>query len=103
MQVEIEFGLELIQTVAQVALSVARLTMFALSLGLTVISFRAYQSRGTERLEAAFIGFAFLSMGVAMTTISTQFAFEAWSTAFELAETIPLVVGFSMLYISLYR
>jgi hypothetical protein len=38
-----------------------------------------------------------------MTTISTQFAFEAWSTAFELAETIPLVVGFSMLYISLYR
>jgi hypothetical protein len=103
MQVDVQIGLELFRTVATLALALSRLTMFALSLGLTVISFRAYQSRGTERLEAAFIGFAFLSMGVAMSTISTQFTFEAWSTAFELAETIPLVVGFSMLYISLYR
>jgi hypothetical protein len=103
----LQFGLgvdlDLIVTVAQFALGIARLVLFALSLGLTVISFRAYQERQTERLESAFIGFAFLSMGVAMTTLSTQFTLEAWTAVFELAETVPLVVGFSMLYVSLYR
>jgi multisubunit Na+/H+ antiporter MnhB subunit len=90
-----------VDMVATLALGVARLAVFALALGLTLISFRAYREKKSDRLESAFIGFAFLSMGVALTTLSTQM--ETWTTVFELVETIPLVIGFSMLYISLYR
>jgi len=101
MQLPVPVDLELIQTVAEFALGLARLAVFGLALGLTVISFRAYRERQSERLESAFIGFAFLSMGVAMTTLGAQF--DTFVTLFELAETIPLVIGFSMLYVSLYR
>jgi len=78
-----------------------RMVVFGLALGLTVISFQSYRQRQSDRLEAAFIGFAFISMGVALTNINTQMAM--WTTVFEIVETIPFIVGFGMLYVSLYR
>lgn len=96
--------------IAQMALMVMRLTLFGLSLGLTVVSFQAYRRRQTKRLETAFIGFAFISMGVGLTTLVTQqmpslvLAQETTGlTVLQIAETIPFIIGFSMLYASLYR
>lgn len=84
-----------------------RMVVFGLTLGITLISFQAYQKRPSERLQSAFIGFAFISMGVAISSVITQLAAgEATAlvrTFFQLAETVPFIVGFSMLYVSLYR
>lgn len=82
-------------------LALMRLVVFALALGLTLISFQAYRQKRSDRLEAAFIGFAFISMGVALTSLRAQFT--VWTTPFKIVETIPFIVGFSMLYVSLYR
>ncbi|MFB6156826.1 MAG: hypothetical protein ABEJ34_03175 [Haloferacaceae archaeon] len=78
-----------------------RLILFALAGGLTVISFRAYRDAGTDRLETAFVGFAFISMGVALSTLATSV--DGYAVLFEIAETVPFIVGFAMLYASLYR
>ncbi len=89
--------------VLQMTLSVLRLVMFALALLITWISFQAYRQQQSERLELAFIGFAFVSMGTAVmvlsarTTQSGQFA-----TVMNIAETVPFIVGFGTLYRSLY-
>ncbi|MFC7153854.1 hypothetical protein ACFQPA_15550 [Halomarina halobia] len=78
-----------------------RLVLFALSLGLTLISFQAYSQRKSTALQYAFIGFAFISMGAALTSLGSQVG--SWERAFGIVETIPFIVGFSMLYVSLYR
>jgi hypothetical protein len=93
--------------ILQGVLILMRLILFGLSLGLTLISFQAYSKRGSNRLQYAFIGFAFISMGVAVTNLTTQVS-VAGSIGQELvylqiAETVPFIVGFSMIYISLYR
>lgn len=85
----------------KLALATARLVMFSLAMGLTLISFQSYRQRRTTRLEYAFIGFAFISMGTAVMTLNSQF--EVISPAMSTVETIPFIVGFSMLYLSLYR
>lgn len=87
--------------VADAVLILARLIVFALVLGLVLISFQAYRQRPSKRLETAFIGFSFLAMGVALTTLRAQF--DQWRTLFEIVETLPFILGFSMLYLSLYR
>ena len=91
----------------QVALMFMRLVLFGLSLGLTVISFQAYSQKGSERLQSAFIGFAFVSMGVAVTNLTTQLSASGQAGAslvyFQMAETIPFIIGFAMIYVSLYR
>ncbi len=84
-----------------VVLMFLRMIVFALALGLTLISFQSYRQRESKRLESAFVGFAFLSMGVALTTISSQMT--SLTTFFHIVETIPFIVGFGMLYLSLYR
>jgi hypothetical protein len=93
--------------VAQLALMFMRLMLFGLSLGLTVISFQAYSQKGTERLQSAFIGFAFVSMGVAVTNLTTQLSAGGQAGAtlvyFQMAETVPFIIGFAMIYVSLYR
>jgi len=97
--VEVEF-------LARILLTLLRFGVFGLSLGITIISFQAYQQKRSERLQYAFIGFAFISMGVAMSSIITQLGTEAEPEVmlfFQLVETIPFIVGFSMLYLSLYR
>lgn len=78
-----------------------RLVVFALALGLTLVSFQSYRERRSDRLEAAFIGFAFIAMGVAITNLSAQVG--QFLTLLEIVETIPFIIGFSMLYVSLYR
>jgi len=78
-----------------------RLVVFALALGMTLISFQSYRNRRSKRLESAFIGFAFLAMGVAVANLSAQLG--QFVTLLEIVETIPFIVGFSMLYLSLYR
>jgi hypothetical protein len=83
------------------ALVLSRLVLFALAGGLTVISFRAYRTAGTKRLESAFVGFAFISMGVALANLATYV--NGYPVLFDLVETIPFIVGFAMLYASLYR
>ena len=88
-------------SIAWIALGALRLVLFALALGLTIISFQAYSRRRSERLQYAFIGFAFISMGTAVMTLNSQF--EVVSTVMSTVETIPFIVGFSVLYLSLYR
>lgn len=84
-----------------IVLLLLRMVVFALALGLTLISFQSYRQRESKRLESAFIGFAFLSMGVALTTISSQVS--SMVTFFQIVETVPFIIGFGMLYLSLYR
>ncbi|MFC5368301.1 DUF7521 family protein [Salinirubrum litoreum] len=86
---------------AWIALSVMRLVLFGLALGLTLISFQAYTKKQTDRLQYAFIGFAFISMGVALMTLTTQLTDTL--VLFQLVLTIPFIIGFSMLYVSLFR
>ncbi|PSP49435.1 hypothetical protein BRC75_03655 [Halobacteriales archaeon QH_7_69_31] len=94
-------------TVLQGVLVLVRLALFGLSLGLTLISFQAYTKRPSERLQYAFIGFAFISMGIAVTNLTTQVALDSdlGSTLqlLQIAETIPYIIGFVMIYLSLYR
>lgn len=87
--------------VAHLVLVGMRLILFGLALGLTLISYQAYARRRTDRLQYAFVGFAFVSMGVALTTLTTQFGVT--SVSFRIVETIPFIVGFVMLYASMYR
>jgi hypothetical protein len=87
--------------IAWAVLGVLRLVVFGLALGLTLISFQAYSRKRTERLQFAFIGFAFISMGVALSTLTTQL--RTFQVLFGIAETIPFIIGFSMLYASLFR
>ena len=93
--------------VLQGVLVLMRLTLFGLSLGLTLISFQAYTKRQSDRLQYAFIGFAFISMGIAVTNLTTQVAVddELGATLYylQIAETVPFIIGFSMIYLSLYR
>lgn len=99
----------LLEPIARTALIMMRLVLFALALGLTIISYQAYSERGTKRLESAFVGFAFISMGVAVSTLNSDIA-AGLSGAdillyylFQVAEAIPFIIGFSMLYYSMYR
>ncbi|WP_135305257.1 DUF7521 family protein [Haloarcula amylovorans] len=93
--------------IARGALVLMRMVVFGLTLGITLISFQAYRKRPSERLQYAFVGFAFISMGVAITSVITQLSagevnpFE--QVFFQMAETIPFIIGFAMLYVSLYR
>ena len=93
--------------VLQALLILMRLTLFGLSLGLTLISFQAYAKRQSDRLQYAFIGFAFVSMGIAVANLTTQVAVggELGATLYylQIAETVPFIIGFSMIYLSLYR
>jgi len=93
--------------IARSALVMMRMAVFGLSLGITLISFQAYRKRPSERLQYAFVGFAFISMGVAISSVITQLgaasADELVRTLFQIAETVPFIIGFSMLYLSLYR
>mgnify|MGYP000557278588 CR=1 FL=1 len=95
-----------VEVVARFTLTLMRLVSFALAFGLTVISFQAYREKKTDTLQFAFVGFAFISMGVAISTVITQLGEEADPTVavyLQMAETIPFIIGFSMLYLSLYR
>jgi hypothetical protein len=93
--------------ILQGVLILMRLILFGLSLGLTLISFQAYTKRGSDRLQYAFIGFAFISMGVAVTNLTTQIGVTGnigrELVYLQIAETVPFIVGFAMIYISLYR
>ena len=88
--------------VLQGVLILLRLTLFGLSLGLTLISFQAYAKRQSERLQ-----FAFISMGVAITNLTTQVSVGGGLgrelLLLQMAETVPFIVGFVMIYLSLYR
>ncbi|GGL57179.1 DUF7521 family protein [Halocalculus aciditolerans] len=88
-------------TAADVVLGVLRVAVFGTALGLTVVSYRAYRTHQSKRLEYAFVGFAFISMGAAMTNMGATLG--EYTIYFEIAKTIPFLVGFSMLYASLYR
>ncbi|MFB6150595.1 MAG: hypothetical protein ABEJ40_02190 [Haloarculaceae archaeon] len=88
-------------------LVVMRLAVFGLTLAITLISFQAYRKRPSEKLQYAFLGFAFVSMGVAITSVITQLgvanARETVRILFGMVETVPFIIGFTMLYLSLYR
>lgn len=92
--------------IVRIVLTLMRFAVFGLSLGITLISFQAYQQKQNERLQYAFVGFAFISMGVAISSVITQLGSDATELVllfFQMVETIPFIVGFSMLYLSLYR
>ena len=83
--------------------SALRLVMFTLALGLTVISFQAYRQQQSDRLEKAFIGFAFVSMGTAVMVLAGRTNESGtFGLLLNLVETIPFIIGFGMLYRSLY-
>lgn len=95
-----------VEPLARGLLVVMRFVVFGLALGITLISFQAYQKRSTKRLQYAFLGFAFISMGVAISSVITQLGADADPMIlifFEMVETIPFIIGFSMLALSLYR
>ena len=83
--------------------------MLGFSLGLTLISFRAYRDSGTDRLKYAFVGFASISMGVAVTSLTTQLLFAARDPTdglfigLQVAGATLFCVEFGELYYSLYR
>jgi len=87
-------------SLASLVLLALRLVLLALTLGLTLISFTAYRREGTRRLEYAFVGFAFVSIGVALTVLAEQLRV---GDVFNIGATLPFVVGFAALYLSLYR
>lgn len=94
--------------IARGVLILMRLVTFGLTLGITLISFQAYRKKQSEKLQSAFIGFAFISMGVAVTNLTTQIATQGTAQGpdllyFQIAETIPFIIGFAMIYVSLYR
>lgn len=95
--------------IAALALAVFRLILFGFSLGITVISFRAYRSSESDRLMYAFIGFAFISMGVAVSNLNTQLLLSSTQGVndtflmLQIAGTVPFSVGFGAIYFSLYR
>ena len=83
-----------------------RLVLFGLALGITVISFQAYRQLRTQRLQYAFIGFSFISMGIALSNLNTQLGVTGDTVVFvglQIAETVPFIIGFGMIYVSLYR
>jgi hypothetical protein len=87
-------------------LTFMRLGVFGLALGLTLISFQAYRKKQTEDLRFAFVGFAFISMGVAVSSVVTQVAQSVTQVVFlwfQIVQTLAFIIGFSMLYLSLYR
>lgn len=91
-------------TILFAALVLLRLILFGLAGGLTLISFQAYRQKGTQRLEYAFVGFAFISMGTAMSNLTVQVgSTEQTTMILQLIETLPFIVGFAMLYVSLYE
>jgi hypothetical protein len=95
-----------VEPIARIVLTLMRFVVFGLSLGLTLISFQAYRKKQSQRLQYAFVGFAFISMGVAISSVITQLGSEAAQSIilfFQMVETIPFIIGFSMLYLSLYR
>jgi len=95
-----------VAAIARGVLLVMRFVVFGLTLGITLISFQAYQKRRTQRLQYAFLGFSFISMGVAISSVITQLGAGADPVArtfFQMTEAVPFIIGFSMLYLSLYR
>jgi hypothetical protein len=92
--------------VLTVLLTLMRVVVFGLALGLTLISFQAYREKKSQKLQFAFVGFAFISMGVAISSVITQVGTDIdpiifiW---FQIVQTVPFIIGFSMLYLSLYR
>ncbi len=95
-----------VEPIIRIILTLMRFAVFGLALGLTLISFQAYQKKRSKRLQYAFVGFAFISMGVAVSSVITQLGSEADTMVvlfFEIVETVPFIVGFSMLYLSLYK
>lgn len=96
--------------ITQTLLVLMRLIMFGLALGLTLISYQAYSEKGSKRLESAFIGFAFISMGMGVSALNSQVTVGFTNPtanpafyAFQIIETIPFIIGFAMVYLSLYR
>ncbi|SEO35121.1 hypothetical protein SAMN05216388_1011107 [Halorientalis persicus] len=94
--------------IARGVLVLMRLVTFGLTLGITLISFQAYRKKQSEKLQSAFIGFAFISMGVAITNVITQLGAGGGTSSLQfiflqMTETIPFIIGFAMLYLSLYR
>lgn len=98
-----------IDLLSRMLLILMRLVLFALALGLTVISYQAYSAQRTKRLESAFIGFAFISMGTALSMMNSRAASSIGGSSdgilylLQLAEMLPFIIGFAMLYVSLYR
>jgi tellurite resistance protein TehA-like permease len=84
-------------------LALMRLILFGLAILLTIISFQAYRQQQSQRLEFAFIGFAFISMGTALSNLTVQINSADQQELFLIAETVPFIIGFAMLYLSLYR
>jgi len=84
-------------------LALMRLILFGLAILLTIISFQAYMQQQSQRLEFAFIGFAFISMGTALSNLTVQINSADQQELFLIAETVPFIIGFAMLYLSLYR
>jgi len=95
--------------IARGVLILMRLITFGLTLGITLISFQAYRKKRSGKLQTAFIGFAFISMGVAISNVITQFGAESQAIGsltlvyLQMTEAVPFIVGFAMLYLSLYR
>jgi len=67
----------------------------------TEVAFEALLALARTVTFGLSLGLTFISMGAAMTTLNAQLG--ATPIAFDIAETIPFIIGFAMLYPSPYR
>lgn len=85
-----------------ILLLTAHLIVFGIALTITITSLRAYLDDHTPYLRNVFIGFAFITVGVSFDDV-LRHIFELDTVILELAETVPLMLGFGFLFIALYR
>ncbi len=88
-------------TVMKLLLFGLRLLLILLVVGLGYVSFRTYYDNPSDRLATVFLGFAFISMAVAGSTVVG--AIDRLGPAIKVLGLLAYTVGFSMFYLALYR
>ena len=78
-----------------------RFILIFLVVGLGFVSFRAYYRKPSDRLATVFLGFAFISMAVAGSTITGHL--NSIAPALKVLGLVGYTIGFSMFYFALYR
>lgn len=84
-----------------VILFMLRILLILLVVGLGFVSFRAYYRNPTDRLATVFLGFAFISMAAAGSTVTG--VLESIGPPLKALGLIAYSVGFGMFYLALYR
>lgn len=88
-------------TVIEQILFGLRVLLILLVVGLGFVSFRAYYRNPSDQLATVFLGFAFISMAVAGSTVIG--VLDTIESVVKVLGLVAYTVGFSMFYLALYR